>query len=117
MGSLSHRIFPAGVAGTWAAMTSCKDGLRGRRSPQPHADQGDTRLGPGAHWCLRCLRSEISVEVVTLNVLTALTLPFQRDPGVFSRTPTVELRPEVVGLCTPYGGRAHKRCRLALAPG
>jgi hypothetical protein len=82
-----------------------------------HAGQGDTRLGPGAHWCLRCLRGEISVEIVTLNVLTALTRPFQRDLGVFSRTPTVELRPEVVGLCTPYGGRAHRRRRLALAPG
>jgi hypothetical protein len=73
-----------------------------------HAGQGDTRLGPGAHWCLRCVRSEISVEVATLNVLSALTRPFQRDLGIFSRTPTVELRPEVVGLCTPYGGRAHR---------
>jgi hypothetical protein len=33
MGSLSHRIFLAGVAGTWADMTPCEDGLRGRRSP------------------------------------------------------------------------------------
>jgi hypothetical protein len=48
-----------------------------------HAGQRDTRLGPGAHWSLRCLRSEISVEVATLNVLSALTRPFQRDPGVF----------------------------------
>jgi hypothetical protein len=82
-----------------------------------HAGQGDTRLGPGAHWCLRCFRSEISVEVVTLDVLSALTRPFQRDPGILSRMPTVELCPEVAGLCTPYGGRAHRRRRLALAPG
>jgi hypothetical protein len=34
MGSLSHRIFPAGVVGTWAAMMSCEDGQRGRRSPR-----------------------------------------------------------------------------------
>jgi hypothetical protein len=88
----------------------CEDGAA-------HAGQGDTRLGPGAHWCLRCLRSEILVEIETLNVLMALTCPFQRDLGVFSRTPTVELHPEVVGLCTPYGGRAHRRRCLALAPG
>jgi hypothetical protein len=34
MGSLSHRIFPAGVAGTWVAMMPCEDGQRGRRSPR-----------------------------------------------------------------------------------
>jgi hypothetical protein len=82
-----------------------------------HAGQGDTHLGPGAYWCLRCLRGEISVEIATLNVMTALTRPFQRDPGVFSRMPTIELRPEVVGLCTSYGGRAHRRRRLVLASG
>jgi hypothetical protein len=58
-----------------------------------HAGQGDTRLGPGTHWCLRCLCDEVSIEIATLNVLTALTRPFQRDLGVFSRTSTVELRP------------------------
>jgi hypothetical protein len=82
-----------------------------------HAGQGDTRLGPGAYWCLQRFRSEISVEVATLDVLSAFTHPFQRDLGVLSRTPTVELCPEVVGLCTPYGGQAHRRRRLALAPG
>ena len=50
-----------------------------RKSGAAHAGQGDTRLGPGAHWCLWCLCGEISVEVATLNVLTALTRPFQRD--------------------------------------
>jgi hypothetical protein len=29
-----RHIFPAGVAGTWAAMTPREDGLRGRRSPR-----------------------------------------------------------------------------------
>jgi hypothetical protein len=65
-----------------------------------HVGQGDTRLGPGAHWCLRCLRSEILVEVATLDVLSALTRPFQRDPVVFSRTPTVELARRS-SLCAP----------------
>jgi hypothetical protein len=37
-----------------------------------HTGQGDTRLGPGTHWCLRCFRSEISIEVATLDVLSAL---------------------------------------------
>jgi hypothetical protein len=82
-----------------------------------HAGQGDTHLGPGAHWCLRCCRSEILVEVATLDILSALTRPLQRNPGIFPRTPAVEFYLEVVGLCSPYGGRAHRRRRLALAPG
>jgi hypothetical protein len=41
-----------------------------------HASQGDTRLEPGAHWCLRCYRSEVLIKVVTLDVLPALTCPF-----------------------------------------
>jgi hypothetical protein len=69
-----------------------------------HAGQEDTRLGPGAHRCLRCFCSKISVEVATLDVLSALKRPFQRDLGVLSRTPAVELYPEVVSLRTPYGG-------------
>jgi hypothetical protein len=35
MGSLSHRIFLAGVAGTWAAMMPCEDGQRGLAQPTP----------------------------------------------------------------------------------
>jgi hypothetical protein len=114
MGSLSHRIFPAGMAGTWAAMTSCEDGQRGRRSPR--RSRGHP-FGTG--------RPLVSAVPPQQNLgrgcdpqrLSALMRPFQRDPGVFSRTPTVELCPEVIGLCTPYGGRAHRRRRLALAPG
>jgi hypothetical protein len=56
-------------------------------------------LGPGAHWCLRCYRSEVLIEVAALDVLVVLTHPLQRDPGVLSRTPVVEFCPEVVGLC------------------
>jgi hypothetical protein len=37
-----------------------------------YAGQGDTRLGPDAHWGLRCYRSEVLVEVATLDVLPAL---------------------------------------------
>jgi hypothetical protein len=55
-----------------------------------------------AHWGLRCYRSEVLIEVATHDVLAALARPFQRDPGVLSRTPTVEFCPEVVGLCTPH---------------
>jgi hypothetical protein len=69
-----------------------------------HAAQGDTRLGPGAHWGLRCYRSEVLIEVAALDVLAALARPFQRDPGVLSRAPVVEFGPEVVGLCAPYRG-------------
>jgi hypothetical protein len=111
-----RRTFPAGVAGTWAAMTPHK---MIRESGTAHAGQGDTRLGPGAHWCLRCYRSEVLIEVAALDVLAALTCPLQRDssviatlevlsvlphplqiyPGILPRMPTVELCPEVVGLC------------------
>jgi hypothetical protein len=67
-----------------------------------HTGQGDTRLGPGAHWCLRCNRSEVLIEVATTDVLVALARPFQRDPGILSRTPAVELCLEIIGLCAPY---------------
>jgi hypothetical protein len=73
-----------------------------RKSGAAHAGQGDTRLGPGTHWCLRCNRSEVLIEVATINVLVALTRPFQRDSGILSHTPAVELCSEVVGLCAPY---------------
>jgi hypothetical protein len=74
-------------------------------------------LGPGAHWGLRCCRSKVLIEVAALDVLAALTLPFQGDPGVLSRTPTLELCSEVISLCTPYGRRAHRHRGFALAPG
>ena len=95
-----------------------------RESDAAHASQGDTRLGPGADWGLRCYRNEVLIEVATLDVLPALTRPFQRDPsvittlkvlsalprplqrdlGILPRAPTVELCPEVVGLRTPHRG-------------
>jgi hypothetical protein len=43
-------------------------------------------LGPGAHWCLRCCRNKVLIEVAALDVLAALARPFQGDPDVFSRT-------------------------------
>jgi hypothetical protein len=46
-----------------------------RESGTAYANQGNTRLGLGAHWCLRCYRSEVLIEVATLNVLAALTRP------------------------------------------
>jgi hypothetical protein len=72
------------------------------KSGAAHTAQRDTRLGPGAHWCLRCNRSEVLIEVTTIDVLAALAGPFQGDLGILSRTPAVELCPEVVGLCAPY---------------
>jgi hypothetical protein len=73
-----------------------------RKSGAAHTSQGDTRLGLGAHWCLRCNRSEFLIKVATIYVLAALVRPFQRDQGILSRTPAVEFCPEVIGLCTPY---------------
>jgi hypothetical protein len=73
-----------------------------RESSAAHAGQGDARLGPGAHWCLRCNRNEVLIEVVAIDVLATLARPFQGDPGILSRTPAVEFCLEVIGLCAPY---------------
>jgi len=73
-----------------------------RESGAAHTGQGDTRLGPGAHWGLRCYRSEVLIEVAALDVLATLARPVQRDPSVLSRTPAVEFCPKVVGLCAPH---------------
>jgi hypothetical protein len=73
-----------------------------RESGAAHTGQRDTRLGPGAYWCLRCNRNEVLIEIATIDVLAALAGPFQGDSGILSRTPATELCPEVVGLCAPY---------------
>ena len=52
-----------------------------------------TRLDLGACWSLRCNRSEVEVKVATLDVLSALTRPLQRDVGILARTPAVEFCP------------------------
>jgi hypothetical protein len=67
-----------------------------RQCGAAHAGQRDTRLDPGARWGLRCNRSEVVVEVATLNVLSALTRPLQRDVGILARTPAVEFCPQVI---------------------
>jgi hypothetical protein len=46
-----------------------------RESGAAYAGQGDTRLGPGAHWGLRCYHSEVFIKVATLDVLPALARP------------------------------------------
>jgi hypothetical protein len=46
-----------------------------REGGAAHVGQGDTRLGPGAHWSLWCYRSEVLIEVATLDVLAALAHP------------------------------------------
>jgi hypothetical protein len=46
-----------------------------RESGVAYTGQKDTRLGPGAHWGLRCYRSKVFIKVVTLNVLPALARP------------------------------------------
>jgi hypothetical protein len=61
-----------------------------------HADQWDTRLDPGARRGLWCYRSEVVVVVATLDILSALTRPLQRDVGILARTPTVEFCPQVI---------------------
>jgi hypothetical protein len=46
-----------------------------RQRDAAYADQWDTRLDLGARWSLRCYRSEVVVEVATLDVLSVLTRP------------------------------------------
>jgi hypothetical protein len=69
-----------------------------RQSGAAYSGQGDTRLGPGAHWHLRCNRSEVLIEVAPIDVLAVLARPFQRYPDILSRKPTVEFCPEIIGL-------------------
>jgi hypothetical protein len=69
-----------------------------------YAGQWDTRLDPSTRCGLRCYRSKILIEVVTPDVSSTLLRPLQGDPGILSRTPAVELCPEVIGLCTPRRG-------------
>ena len=64
-----------------------------RQRSAAHAGQWDTRLNLGTRWGLRCNRSEVVVEVATLDILSALTRPLQRDAGILARTPAVELNP------------------------
>ena len=72
------------------------------KSSAAHAGQWDTRLGSGARWGLWCHRSEVLIEVAGLDVLAALTRPFQGDPSIFPRTPAVEFCLEIIGLCAPH---------------
>jgi hypothetical protein len=44
-------------------------------SGAPHASQWDTRLGPGAHWGLRCYHGKVFIEVTALDVVLALSRP------------------------------------------
>jgi hypothetical protein len=73
-----------------------------RQSGAAYSGQGDIRLRPGAHLCLRCNRSEVLIKVASIDVLAALACPFQRYPGIFSRTPAVEFCPEIIGLRAPH---------------
>jgi hypothetical protein len=73
-----------------------------RQSGAAYSGQGDTRLGPGAHWRRRCNRGKVLIEVTPIDVLAALARPFQRYLGILSRTPTVELCLEIIGLRAPH---------------
>jgi hypothetical protein len=67
-----------------------------RQCGAAHAGQWDTRLDLGTSWGLRCNRSEVVVEVATLDVLSVLSRPLQRDAGILTRMPAVELCPQVI---------------------
>jgi hypothetical protein len=67
-----------------------------RQCGAAHAGQWDTRLDPGAYWSLRCNRNRVVVEVATLDILSALTRPLQRDAGILTRTPAVEFCLQVI---------------------
>jgi hypothetical protein len=46
-----------------------------RQCDAAHASQRDTRLDPGTRWSLQCNRNKVVVEVVPLDILSALTRP------------------------------------------
>jgi hypothetical protein len=67
-----------------------------RQCGAAHTGQWDTRLDPGARWSLRCNHNKVIVEVVALDVLSALTRPLQRDTGILTHTLAVEFYPQVI---------------------
>jgi hypothetical protein len=67
-----------------------------RQRGATHAGQWDTRLDPGVHRSLQCNRSKVIVEVATLDVLSTLSRPLQRDAGILARMPAVEFCPQVI---------------------
>jgi hypothetical protein len=73
MGLTYCRTFPASAARTWVAKTPHEDDLRERHSPRQPMGH---RLGPGAHWGLRCYNSEVFIEVTALDVVPTLSRPF-----------------------------------------
>jgi hypothetical protein len=65
--------------------------------PQQSLDRGcDPRCLAGAH----APSLERPERHLTLEVLSALPRPLQRDPGILPHAPAVEFCSEVVGLCT-----------------
>jgi hypothetical protein len=62
-----------------------------RKCGAANADQWDARVDSGIPWSLWQNWTEVLVEVVTLEVLPALTCPLQRDPIILARTPAVDL--------------------------
>jgi hypothetical protein len=80
-----------------------------------HAGQWDTRLDPSARWSLRCNHSEVVVEVATLDILSALSRPFQRDVGILARTPPVEFCPQVIRPPRETGASSPVRRQLSSA--
>jgi hypothetical protein len=62
-----------------------------RKCRTANADKWDARLDSGIPWSLWRNWTKVLVEVATLEVLSALTRPLQRDPSILAHTPAVEL--------------------------
>jgi hypothetical protein len=69
-----------------------------RESDVAYASQWDTSLDPDTRWRLQCYRCKVLIEVMTLDVLSALSRPLQRDAGVLARTSAVEFCSQVIRL-------------------
>ena len=87
-----------------------------RESDAAYASQWDTRLDPGARWSLWCNRSEVVVEVATLDILSALSRPLQRDASVLTRTSTVEFCLQVIRLLQRDRSVLHRVPAVELRP-
>jgi hypothetical protein len=80
-----------------------------------HASQWDTHLDLDAHWSLRCNCSEVIVEVATLDVLSVLSRPFQRDAGILARSLQLSSARRSLDLSRETGVSSAARQRLSSA--
>jgi hypothetical protein len=130
-------FFSAGAAGTWMARSLRGDDPRAwcnPHRPRGHPPRTERLLGsavqPQRSRSRGCdPRRSVGVHTPspgrcghlprtpTVEFCLQVMRPLQRVWSVLSRTPAVELRPQVLSWRGSHRGRTHRRRRLTLAPG